>query len=154
MPHTFGPFSLDPPPGWTLSTIVLAGPADDTPPAPGLRAMKTARTFQRNIVVTMEQVAEGETPQAYVDRQLDGLRRAGVKRWETYDPEPVKLAAGSLDGLLTQHVIEGSDGERVHQMQLVCIRDGLAYTLIASHLDGPPFQKAREEFRQILLSFQ
>jgi hypothetical protein len=39
-------------------------------------------------------------------------------------------------------------------MQLVTLKDGCAYTLIASHLDGAPFEAARAEFRNMLLSFR
>ncbi len=39
-------------------------------------------------------------------------------------------------------------------MQLVAIKNGLAHTLIASHLDGHPFEQMRGQFREILLSFK
>jgi hypothetical protein len=38
-------------------------------------------------------------------------------------------------------------------MQLVALKDGVAYTVIASHLDGTPFEQTRGEFRTMLLSF-
>ena len=43
-------------------------------------------------------------------------------------------------------------------MQLVCIKKKdkllVAHTVIASHLDGAQFEKARAEFRKMLLSFE
>ncbi len=45
-------------------------------------------------------------------------------------------------------------GERVRQMQLVVIKNGVAHTTIATHLDGISFENVREEFRAMLLSFE
>jgi hypothetical protein len=55
--------------------------------------------------------------------------------------------------LITEQIILGATGERVRQMQLVCIKEGVAHTVITSHLDGPPFENARKEFRAMLDSF-
>jgi hypothetical protein len=56
-----------------------------------------------------------------------------------------------------EQVIQGPTGELVHQMQLVVIMDkdekSLAYTLIASDLEGEPFAKVRGEFEKMLKSF-
>jgi hypothetical protein len=43
-------------------------------------------------------------------------------------------------------------GGLVRQLQLVSVKDGLAYTLIGSHLEGTLFKTAREELLSILLS--
>ncbi|CAN0586422.1 unnamed protein product, partial [Laminaria digitata] len=51
-------------------------------------------------------------------------------------------------------IIQGAGGERVRQMQLVVIKNGIAHTTIASHLDGASFERARKEFRAMLVSFQ
>jgi len=150
---SIGTFSLETSPGWTLSTVILAGPVDDTPPEPSLLQGPTSRRFQRNLVATMEEVAEDETPENYVRRQVDGLGKARVERRQVGDPRKVELAGG-LQGLITEQLIVGDSGERVHQMQLVCIRQHVAHTLITSHLEGVPFDAAREEFEQMLLSFR
>ncbi|MCK6552896.1 DUF1795 domain-containing protein [Myxococcota bacterium] len=149
---TLGSFSLEASQDWTLSTVILAGPMDETAPGAGMPTTKAVRPFQRNLVATMEQVEPSTSLEAYVKRQVDGLRQAGVQRQEAAKPERVKLASG-LDGLITEQIILGNSGERVRQMQLVCIKNGLAHTVIASHLDGKSFEAARESFRGMLLSF-
>ena len=145
------PFSIDLPPQWTLSTVILAGPIDEEQPDSGMLRTSGMKAFQRNMVATMEQVPAGETPEKYVDRQMEGLRKAGVDHWRA-ESETVMLQGGQ-SGLITEQVVVGADGEQVRQMQLVAIKNGIAHTLILSHLDGEPFESARVEFRQILLSF-
>jgi hypothetical protein len=148
-----GPLSIEVPEDWTLSTVILAGPPDPPLLDSALLWTKPARPFQRNLVATMEQVNPTETPETYVNRQIEGLRAGGVPRQEGREPETVKLESGRA-GLLTEQLIVGGSGERVRQMQLVTIKDGCAHTLIASHLDGAPFEAVRDEFRGILLSFK
>jgi hypothetical protein len=113
---------------------------------------KAVRAFQQTLVATMEQVAANDTPEKYVERQIKGLKEAGVSRTEAKKPERVKLGSG--EGLILEQIVIGPTGERVRQMQLVSIKDGVAFVLIASHLDGAAFDKARASFEKILLSFQ
>lgn len=148
---TFGTFSLDAPKAWTLSSIILAGPVDDTP-GQGMLTTKAVQPFQRNLITTLEQVSPQETPEKYVDRQVQGLKEAGVPREQIGSNERVEITGGH-PALLTEQVIVGAGGERVRQMQLVVIKDGIAYTVIASHLDGASFERVRGEFRSMLLSF-
>jgi len=148
----FGSFGLDLSPDWTLSSVILAGPVEDPVASPRILTAQAPRRFQQNIIGTMEQVGPDETPESYVKRQRDGLREAGVEYREAAPPEKVQLANG-LEGLLTEHVVVGPGGDWVHQMQLVSIKDRVAHTIIASHLDGPAFQRAKQRFREILLSF-
>jgi hypothetical protein len=150
---TFGNFSLEAPDEWTLSTVILAGPVSEDLPEMGLLGGKTVRPFQSNMIVTMERVGPEVTPESYVRRQLEGLREAGVDRRDARTPEKVQLENG-IEGLLTEQVILAATGERVHQMQLVCIKNEVAHTIIGSHLDGAPFEAVRDEFRKMLLSFK
>ena len=147
----FGTFSLEAPDDWTLNSVILAGPVDDSPQQ-GMLTTKAVQPFQRNLITTLEQVGPNETLEGYVQRQIDGLREAGVPRQEGRPPEKVNLEGGQ-EGLLTEQIIQGPDGERVRQMQLVVIKKGAAHTTIASHLDGASFERVREEFRKMLLSF-
>jgi hypothetical protein len=147
---TFGTFSLEAGPGWSLSSVILAGPVDETPKQ-GLLSTKAVRPFQRNLITTLELVPDTETPESYVARQIKGLKEAGVQRQEGAKPEKVKLPGG-LEGLLTEQIIVSHEGERVRQMQMVVIIDHVAHTVIASHLDGVPFENARAEFRAMLTS--
>ena len=147
-----GPISVNLRSDWTLSTIILVGPQDDQQPDPRLLTPNVVSPFQRNLVVTCEQVSDAMTADIYVKRQIEGLRKAGVPRGDVRAPERVDLSDGG-EGLITEQVIVGGTGERVRQMQLVCIKGGTAYTLITSHLDGAPFERTRDEFRAILLSF-
>ncbi len=144
----FGAFSIDAPSNWTLSSVVLAGPVDAAPSGEG-----QPRGFQRNVVTMLEQVADGTTPQAYVAKQLKGLKDAGVQRKEGRPPETLDLGGG-LEGLLTEQVITGADGQPVRQMQLTCIKRNIAHVVIATHMDGPMFEAAREEFHSLLSSFR
>ncbi len=148
----FGTFTLEAPPNWTLNSVILAGPVDEAPPGAGMLTTKAVQPFQRNVITTLEQVGPGETAEGYVAAQQRGLDAENVGRKETRPPEKVKV--GGLDGLLTEQTISGMGGERVRQMQLVVIKNGVAHTTIATHLDGISFENVREEFRAMLLSFE
>lgn len=150
---SFGNFTLDAPSEWTLSTVILSGPVVQDTAAVGMPTAKAVRPFQQNVICTMEQVGPKETPKSYVSKQLEGLRKAGVQRKETAKPETIKLPDGSV-GLLTEQAVVGPGGERVRQMQMVTIRQGIAHTLIASNLDGMPYEKTKAGFREILTSFK
>lgn len=153
MPYVqFGTFSLDVLPDWTLSTVILAGPVEeDSADDPML--INAPTPFQSNIIITLEQVKGDEIPESYLNRQLDGLRQANVNFQQMAPPERVKLENG-LDGILSEQVIVGAGGEWVRQLQLMFIKDGVAYTAIASQLEGPPFEKMRDRFRAMLLSLK
>lgn len=148
----FGTFSIEAPNNWTLNSVILAGPVDDAPGA-GMLTTKAVQPFQRNLITTLEQVGPKETVETYVKRQIDGLKEAGVPRQEGKKPEKLTLPGGQV-GLLTEQIIQGAGGERVRQMQLVVIKNSVAHTTIASHLDGASFERARDEFRTMLLSFE
>ncbi len=146
---SFGTYTLDAPDSWTLQSVVLAGPVDEAP-TKGMLTTKAVKPFQRNLVTTFERVDAKETLQSYLQKQAEGLRQAGVTRQEARPPETV--AVNGHQGVLTEQVVSYG-GERVHQLQLLVFKDGIAHLLIASHLDGPPFEAARNEFRSMLLSF-
>jgi hypothetical protein len=149
-----GSFSVEAPRDWTLSTVILVGPHDEVTADPGYLSGATPRSFQQNFIATMEQVGVVETPESYVRRQVEGLRKAGVERSQVGSLRMIQLAEGDLHGVLMEQVITGPTGEMVRQMQLVCIKQGVAYTLIASNLEGEPFERARDEFQRMLLSFE
>lgn len=149
--HRFGGFQLNTVKGWSVSSVVMTGPPD-LKAAAGMPAMNTATAFQRNVVATVEEVPEGETAEAFVARQTLGLKQAQVFLRETLAPEPVDL--GGTKGVLSERVISGPSGEQVQQMQVVCIAQGRAYAVMASHLSGPSFEAVRDEFRNILTSFR
>lgn len=138
--------------GWTIATVIFAGPVETNIGNP-LLPMNTQQTqFQQNIVVTAEPVPENMTTEKYLGLQRDGLRKAGVD-FEVSKPEIVKLD-NETDGLLVEQVVMGPSGESVRQMQLICILDKFAFTCIASNLDGDPFDNARARYRNMLLSLQ
>lgn len=148
----FGSFSLEAPGEWTLSTVILSGPVSEDSGGQGMLTTKAVRPFQQNVIATMEQVGKDETPESYVKKQLDGLRKAGVQRKETKPPERVKLSSGH-DALVTEQSVVGPSGERVRQLQLVSIKDGVAHTLIASNMDGLPYDRTKAAFWSMLTSF-
>ena len=118
----------------------------------GMLTAKKSKPFNQNLIATMEQVDPNETAESYVQRQLEGLIQAGVQRKETAKPEAVTLENGQ-EALLTERSVIGPGGERVRQLQLVAIKNGVAHTLIASNLDGPTYDKCKAQFRQMLTSF-
>jgi hypothetical protein len=131
-----------------LSSVILAGPRDpDTSGDDG-----SLRPFQRNLIVTLEQVSVDETADSYLERQERGLGEAGAESGLVGESEEV-TTGGGISGLLIERVIVSHDGERVRQMQLVTIKNSVAFVVIASHLDGEPFEAVRQEFRAILESF-
>lgn len=150
----FGSFSLEVNEGWSLSSVILAGPPDAETPGLGMPTTKAVRPFQRNLVATLERVADSDTAEQYVERQVQGLKAAGVPRREVNAPKNVTLGAEKLAGLITEQEITGPGGERVQQIQLVCIKNGVAHTIIASHLAGAQFEGARAEFEAMLNSFE
>lgn len=149
----YGSISVDVSPDWSLSTVVLLGPVLQTTDTPLLIQSQAQQAFQHNIVATVEKIGADETLINYVQRQLQGFRQAGVNRQELVAPEDVRLS-NSCDGMLWEHMVSGPTGQLVGQIQLVSIKDGFAYTVIASCLYGPSYKKERENLRQILLSFQ
>ncbi len=149
----FGAFSFDAPEDWTLSSVFLSGPVEEAP-TQGMLTTKAVPPFQRNLITTMESVPVDETVEGFVKKQADALAAAKVVRQEASPPEVVTLGDGQGRGLLTEQVISGPRGEKVRQMQLVFIKGNVAYTAIASHLDGASFESARAEFRTMLLSYR
>ena len=107
-----GPVSVDLRSGWTLSTIIFAGPQDDQQPDPSLLTPNVVRPFQRNLVVTCEAVSASVTADSYVKSQSDGLRKAGVAHGYARPPERVDLS-GDREGVITEAVVVGPNGERV-----------------------------------------
>ena len=148
---TFGSFDLNLPTGYTLSSVILAGPPDVPDQELNPMLAQKVKPFQRNIVATMERVGPEETPSSYLAKQIEGLRKAQVPRQE-FKVESVLLNA--VEGIITDQAITGPSGEVVRQLQLICIKNGVAHTLIASHVYGAAFDRVRAEFEQILKSFQ
>jgi hypothetical protein len=146
---TFGGFSIEPPEGWSLTTVILAAPVQ--PQDPPEEAPAPGRTFQPNLVMVFEQVTEDITASSYFERQVTDLRKAGVGRREVGHPETVSLPGGA-QGLLTEQVVLGPSGERARQMQLISVKNGVAATLIGSTLDGPQFEAFRDQLRRMLTS--
>lgn len=134
---------MEAPADWTLSSIALVGPM----------GASASTTFQQNLFVTMERVEPEATAQSYLEQQLAGLAAAGIERTEVSAPEALVLADGR-PAVLYEQIIVGHAGDRVRQMQLIFIKDSIAHTAIASHLDGEPFEAVRGEIRSMLLSFE
>jgi hypothetical protein len=148
-----GPFSVEVPLNWTMSSVILTGPVGTVDTDVRMLGADAQQPFKQNLIATMEQVGSDETARSYVERQIEGLRNAQVDRRELVAPTEVSLRTGAT-GILLEQMIGASDGEYVGQMQLVTIKDRVAYTLIASHLYGPLYDQAREHFRLLLLSFE
>ena len=145
---SFGTFSLEAPAGWTLSSVILMGPVENPPGGSGTADLpKPAR---RNLIVTMERVGESDTAEGYLRRRLGGEEGGAGPRLSGV--ESLSLAGGR-EAKLVEQVVLSPDGDRVRQLQMVFIKDGIAHTATASHADGVAFEGVRAEFRQLLLSF-
>lgn len=143
---TVGPISLEAPRDWSLSTVTLAGPPGGTVNPDG------SQPFQKNVVITMEVLPSDETAESYVSRQVVGLKQAGVDRKEV--SREAAQVFGGTPGLLTEQQIKVAQNPAVRQLQLVAIRDRVAYLVIATELDGNSYEQTRDEFRAMLLSLR
>ena len=75
----------------------------------------------------MERVEPEETPESYVERVSVGLWKTGFVEQYPDEGKQVPLG-GDLHGLIDETVIVGVFGERMRQMRLVCIKEGVDYT--------------------------
>jgi hypothetical protein len=147
----FPGMSLEIPSGWRLTTMILTGPEQEPDADPQMLTANPSQPFQSNIIMTAEPVGDEETAESYIRKQQEGLLRAALTRRDAAPPEKVTLSDGH-DGLLTEQVLMVPEGGWVRQLQLMTLKDGVAYTVIASQLEGEPFRRMREAFRNILLS--
>lgn len=143
---TVGQFNLPTPAGWHMASLILVGPPDmANQNVPG-----QASGFQQNLVVVSEPVEEDETTEAYVKKQTAKLKEQKALHLPPGPLEPVTLPGGR-SGVLFEHVVLGPNREKVRQMQLISVSGGTVYALIASHMDGLPFEAQRDAFRGILV---
>lgn len=145
---TFGPYSVEVPSQWTLSSVILSGPPDLPQ---GNEGEDDGPSFQRNFITTMEALDDDTTVQEYVLKQRQGLIAADVK-WRLIVEEAVEV--NGLEGNLSEQLLLGMDEVMVQQMQLAVVKERVAFTSIVSHLAGLPFESCRDEFREMLLSFE
>ncbi|HJL40878.1 MAG TPA: hypothetical protein RMG48_06205 [Myxococcales bacterium LLY-WYZ-16_1] len=146
MPRSqFGPFSLDLPGGYGLSNVFVNAP---DPSGTGA----TGSAFAPNVVVSTESVPENTTPRAVWDAQRQLLQQAGVPSSAFDEPREVTLQDGT-GALLGEQVVTSPAQDRIRQLQLCVVRDGISHLVVASHLDGAPFDRRRDEFTRVLLSF-
>src|SRR4051794_23719124 len=125
---TFPGISLEVPSGWSLATLILAGPEEEPVEEPDTDSQvltaKPSQPYKSNIVVAMERIS-GETAESYLRKQQEGLLRAAVSRRDAAAPEKVTLSDGR-DGLLQEQVLTGLEGVWVRQLQLMTFKDGVA----------------------------
>lgn len=142
-----GSFTLKAPPKWQIASLILVGPPDQAGPStPGAQG-----TFQQNLVVVSEMVEKGETLQSYVQKQTSKLQQQGALHRPPGPMEKIALGEGR-ESVIFEHVVLGPSGEKVRQMQLMTLKAGMLHALIASHLDGLPFESHRDNFRGMLTS--
>jgi hypothetical protein len=142
-----GSFALKAPPQWQIASLILVGPPD----APGAGGPGVQGNFQQNLVVVSERIEGNETLQAYVQKQTGKLQEQGALHRPPGPLEKVTLSGGR-EAVIFEHVVLGPSGEKVRQMQLISLKDGMLHAMIASHLDGLPFESRRDEFRGMLTS--
>lgn len=125
----------------------MVGPPD----APSSKAPGAQGNFQQNLVVVSERVEGEETLSAYVQKQTGKLQEQGALHRPPGPLEKVTLPNGR-EAVIFEHVVLGPSGEKVRQMQLISLKDGMLHAMIASHLDGLPFESQRDSFRGMLKS--
>ncbi len=140
-----GSFAVTAPSQWQIASLILVGPADSAK-GPGVQG-----NFQQNLVVVSEAIDKTETLQSYVQKQTAKLQQQGALHRPPGPMEKVNLGDGR-EAVLFEHVVLGPSSEKVRQMQLMTLRSGMLHALIASHLDGLPFEAQRESFRTMLKS--
>jgi hypothetical protein len=148
-----GQISIDVPSVWNVSTIMLSKPIEQITDTPRIKQVKTQQTLQQNIIATIEKIDANENISSYIQRQIESSRQFGINSQEITKPEEVLLHNGQ-DGVLCERIITAPTGHLVAQLQLVTLKDGFAYLIVASCLYGPSYEKDFDNFREILLSFQ
>lgn len=138
-----GSFSLPTPKDWHIASVIVVGPPDGAGNGP------QGQQFQQNIVVVSEPVEDDEVAETYVQKQTAKLKEQKALFASPGQLEKITLAGGQ-PAVLFEHVVLGPGGERVRQMQVVCVHQGRMHALIASHLDGPRFAAQRSNLRTIL----
>lgn len=138
-----GSFALPTPQDWHIASVIVVGPPDGAPGG------AQGQQFQQNIVVVSEPVEDDEQAEAYVQKQTAKLKEQKALFASPGQLEKITLASGHA-AVLFEHVVLGPGGERVRQMQVVCVHKGRMHALIASHLDGPRFAAQRSSLRGIL----
>ena len=137
-----GAFALPTPKDWHIASVILVGPPDANGAGP------QGQQFQQNVVVVSEPVEENESAEAYVQKQTQKLKEQ--KALFASPGQLEKIALGGHPAVLFEHVVLGPGGERVRQLQVVCVHKGRMHALIASHLDGPRFAAHRPALRTML----
>ena len=141
-----GSFALKAPPKWQIASLILVGPPDAPGATPGVQG-----NFQQNLVVVSEMIEKGESLQSYVQKQTSKLQQQGALHRPPGPMEKLSMGEGR-EAVIFEHVVLGPSGEKVRQMQLMTLKGGMLHALIASHLDGLPFESQRESFRSMLQS--
>lgn len=149
----FPGFSLEAQPGWSLDTIILSGPPQHQTVSSDSLIGIDPQEFQPNLVATSERVSPIVSLESYVESQIQGYASSGIFRQQDGPSEKVILSGG-LHGIVWEQVVKGQDGSYVRQIQLVTIKESVAYTLILSGLDCATFKQNREQNLGILLSFK
>jgi hypothetical protein len=144
--------SFEPPEGWRMNTLVMTA-APEAPPAPAMRAaVKAPEPFLRSVVVNLEPVAEGVSATAHAQALRRRLADAGLDVRPVSGPE-VRDVAGGVPAVFSEHTLAGPEGERLRQLQAVFVKGQVAVQAVATHLDGPLFEGARDELTKLLASF-
>ena len=123
--------------------LVLTGPAEVV----GDRELP----YRRNVVVSCERIPEGQTPDAYVAQQLAVFSKnmEGFRQLATSEIE----IAGQTCPLIEAQAL-GPGGALYRQLITYVLRPPLAYALSGSHLLGPQFDAARDEYLAMFSSFE
>ena len=134
---------LAPPSGYVAKMIVLTGPKE--------RAGKQELPYRRNIVVSHEEIAEGTSAEQFAQTQLAVLAK-NMQGFKTARTSAIEIGGQTCP--LIEAQAHGPAGLLYGQLITYFVRGTDAWTLSASHVFGPQFEAAREEYAAIFGSFE
>ncbi len=132
------------PDGYAARMLVLTGPAESD-------ARGKPLPYRKNVVVSAEEMPEGTTTEAYMKAQLGvmSLNMEGFRRLKT---STITIGGASWPVIEAQSL--GPQGVLYGQLIAYGVQGRTAWTLSASHLLGPQFNAAREEYLALFSRFE
>jgi hypothetical protein len=144
--------SLDPPPGFELASLVLLGAPDRAKPHGP--TVKRGTAFSPNLVVSSDPLGAERSLERFIARHLDLASAAGALADKVRPEVAPWTVEGAENGCRVELVIKGPSGERVRQIHVYALRSGRVVSVVASHLDGDLFDRARPELESALASLR
>ena len=130
------------PDGYSAKMVMLAGPSE--------KFNRNERPFLRNVMLAREAVSADADAESY-SRQQMGLLAQQLPGFRRMGSSTVVIQGKTCP--LIQAQCSGPEGMLLVQLMAYYVDAGVAHTLSASHLLGPRFDQAKNEFVEIFKSF-